>query len=127
MRNTHCESFFPKITSQKCIYAVIRNFVLRLPFQVIVYRIIAENTVDEKIIERAEMKKRLDNVVIQQGRLVDQTKKLGKDEMLNMIRHGASKVFASSGDDIDLDVDIDKILSEGEKKTKEMDEKMDGK
>ena len=54
--------------------------------QVVVYRIIAENTIDEKIIERAEMKKRLDNIVIQQGRLVDQTKKLGKDEMLNMIR-----------------------------------------
>ena len=72
------------------------------------------------------MKKRLDNVVIQQGRLVDQTKKLGKDEMLTMIRHGASKVFASTGDDVDVDVDIDKILSEGERKTKEMDEKMDG-
>ena len=94
--------------------------------QVIVYRIIAENTIDEKIIERAEMKKRLDNVVIQQGRLVDQQKKLGKDEMLNMIRHGASKVFASSSDSVDLDVDIDKILTEGEQKTKEMNEKMDG-
>lgn len=95
--------------------------------QVIVYRIIAENTIDEKIIERAEMKKRLDNIVIQQGRLVDQTKKLGKDEMLTMIRHGASKVFASTNDEVDLDIDIDKILEEGEEKTKEMDQKMDGK
>lgn len=94
--------------------------------QVIVYRIIAENTIDEKIIERAEMKKRLDNIVIQQGRLVDQTKKLGKDEMLTMIRHGASKVFASTNDEVDLDIDIDKILEEGEEKTKEMDQKMDG-
>ena len=55
--------------------------------QVVVYRLIAEKTVDERILERAEMKKRLDSVIIQQGRLVDQTKKLDKDEMLQMIRY----------------------------------------
>lgn len=56
-------------------------------------RLIAENTIDERILERAEIKKRLDSVVIQQGRLVDQQKKLGQEEMLNMIRHGAAKIF----------------------------------
>lgn len=35
--------------------------------QVRVFRLITENTVEERIVERAEMKLRLDNVVIQQG------------------------------------------------------------
>ena len=54
--------------------------------QVIVYRLIAQDTVDERIIQRAEIKKRLDSVVIQQGRLVDQRKTLEKDEMIAMIK-----------------------------------------
>ena len=54
--------------------------------QVIVYRLVAQDTIDERIIQRAEIKKRLDSVVIQQGRLVDQTKTLEKDEMIAMIK-----------------------------------------
>ena len=33
------------------------------------FRFVTENTVEERIIERAEMKLRLDNVVIQQGKV----------------------------------------------------------
>jgi len=85
--------------------------------QVIVYRLIAQETIDERILQRAEMKKRLDSVIIQQGRLVDQSKKLEKDEILNMIRHGASKIFAGDMEDDNLEIDIDKILAEAEEKT----------
>ncbi|XP_005102157.1 SWI/SNF-related matrix-associated actin-dependent regulator of chromatin subfamily A member 5 [Aplysia californica] len=93
--------------------------------QVRVFRFITENTVEERIVERAEMKLRLDNVVIQQGRLVDQNiNKLGKDEVLNMIRHGASHVFASKDSEI-TEEDIDAIMARGEKKTNELKEKMD--
>ena len=49
--------------------------------------------------------------------------KVGKDEMLNMIRHGADEVFANKDAEI-TDEDIDHILQRGEKKTKEMEEKM---
>ena len=35
--------------------------------QVKVFRLITENTVEDRIVERAEMKLKLDNVVIQQG------------------------------------------------------------
>ncbi|XP_053552387.1 SWI/SNF-related matrix-associated actin-dependent regulator of chromatin subfamily A member 5-like, partial [Bombina bombina] len=70
------------------------------------------------------MKLRLDSIVIQQGRLVDQNlNKLGKDEMLQMIRHGATHVFASKDSEI-TDEDIDAILERGEKKTAEMKEKL---
>ncbi|TSK22479.1 SWI/SNF-related matrix-associated actin-dependent regulator of chromatin subfamily A member 5 [Bagarius yarrelli] len=92
--------------------------------QVRVFRFITENTVEERIVERAEMKLRLDSIVIQQGRLVDPSMhKLGKDEMLSIIRHGATHVFASKESEI-TDEDIDVILERGEKKTMEMKEKM---
>jgi len=92
--------------------------------QVKVFRFITENTVEERIVERAEMKLQLDSIVIQQGRLVDPNQnKLGKDEMLSIIRHGATHVFASKESEI-TDDDIDEILERGEKKTEEMKEKM---
>ncbi|XP_067142954.1 SWI/SNF-related matrix-associated actin-dependent regulator of chromatin subfamily A member 5 [Centruroides vittatus] len=82
-----------------------------------VFRLITENTVEERIVERAEIKLRLDTVVIQQGRLVDaQAAKLGKEEMLGMIRHGADHIFASKESEI-TDEDIDAILQRGERKT----------
>lgn len=92
--------------------------------QVRVFRFITENTVEERIVERAEMKLRLDNIVIQQGRLIDQNAtKLGKDEMLSMIRHGADHVFASKDSEI-TDEDIDGILEKGEKKTEELNKRL---
>jgi SNF2 family DNA or RNA helicase len=84
-----------------------------------VFRLITDNTVEDRIIYRAEMKLRLDHVVIQQGRLVDSNNKLDKDAMLNMIRHGANYVFSSKETDI-TDKDIDDVLAEGEKRTEEM-------
>ena len=93
--------------------------------QVHVFRFITENTVEERIVERADMKLRLDNVVIQQGRLVEQQNKLGKDEMLSIIRHGANHVFALREGEIS-DEDIEKILERAEKKTEELKKKMEG-
>ncbi|XP_052795307.1 SWI/SNF-related matrix-associated actin-dependent regulator of chromatin subfamily A member 5-like [Mya arenaria] len=93
--------------------------------QVRVFRFITENTIEERIVEKAEMKLRLDNIVIQQGRLMDSAaNKLGKDEVLNMIRHGASHVFASKDSEITED-DIDAIMAKGEKKTEEIKERLD--
>ncbi|XP_066923366.1 SWI/SNF-related matrix-associated actin-dependent regulator of chromatin subfamily A member 5-like [Clytia hemisphaerica] len=91
--------------------------------QVQVFRFITENTIEERIIERAEMKLRLDRVVIQQGRLVEGQTKLQKDEVLNMIRHGADKVFASKDSTVTGE-DIDLILERGAKKTEEIAKKM---
>ena len=90
-----------------------------------VFRLITENTVEERIVERAEVKLRLDNVVIQQGRLQDAGgNKLAKEEMLGMIRHGADHIFASKDSDI-TDEDIDAILKKGEIKTDEIKKKLE--
>uniref|UniRef100_A0A8I5YCJ3 SWI/SNF related, matrix associated, actin dependent regulator of chromatin, subfamily a, member 1 n=2 Tax=Rattus norvegicus TaxID=10116 RepID=A0A8I5YCJ3_RAT len=89
-----------------------------------VFRLITDNTVEERIVERAEIKLRLDSIVIQQGRLIDQqSNKLAKEEMLQMIRHGATHVFACKESEL-TDEDIVTILERGEKKTAEMNERM---
>lgn len=82
--------------------------------QVKVLRFIEENTVEEKIIEKAEIKLRLDKLVIQQGRLADaKNTALNKDDMLSMIRFGANHIFSSKESEI-TDEDVDEILAKGE-------------
>lgn len=93
--------------------------------QVRVFRLITENTVEERIVERAEIKLRLDTIVIQQGRLVDAVgNKLGKEEMLGMIRHGAEHIFASKDTEL-TDEDIDEILARAQNKTEELQKKLE--
>mgnify|MGYP000481468742 CR=1 FL=1 len=53
--------------------------------EVHVYRLVTEGTVEEQIVERAQMRLRLDALVIQQGRLREKDK-LSKEDMLDMIR-----------------------------------------
>ena len=60
-----------------------------------IFRFVTENSVEEKIIERAERKLYTDAVVIQQGRLLQQNRKLSKDELDAMVRFGADTVFKS--------------------------------
>jgi len=92
--------------------------------QVRVFRLVAENTVDEKIVEKAEVKLKLDRMVIQQGKLAEQKTNLNKDEMVSMIRHGASHIFSSKEGELS-DLDIDKLLEIGEQKTAEQKQKME--
>ena len=91
--------------------------------QVVVFRFITENAIEEKVLERAAQKLRLDQLVIQQGRAQQQAKNAAsKDELLNMIQHGAEKVFQTAGA-ITVDDDIDEILKRGEARTAELNAK----
>ena len=90
---------------------------------VVVYRLVTEDTVEEKIVERAQKKLYLDAAVIQQGRLAEQSKALSKDEILGMVRFGAEAVFKSESKDL-TDADIDALLLRGEEKTKADNEKL---
>jgi len=60
---------------------------------VVVYRLISADTIEERVVERAMVKLKLDAVVVQQGRLADKQKAMSKEEMLSMIRFGADAVF----------------------------------
>lgn len=97
--------------------------------QVVVFRFVTEKAVEEKVLERAAQKLRLDQLVIQQGRSQQQASKAAsRDELLDMIQHGAEGVFQQSGPsgpgatksgDVSDD-DIDAILRRGEERTAEL-------
>ncbi|OCK81545.1 chromatin remodelling complex ATPase chain ISW1 [Lepidopterella palustris CBS 459.81] len=99
--------------------------------QVVVYRFVTENAIEEKVLDRATQKLRLDQLVIQQGRAQQAAKgAASKDELLTMIQHGAEKVFQTqggvgvAGGQSDLtDDDIDAILRRGEERTAELNAK----
>ncbi|KAF2801049.1 hypothetical protein K505DRAFT_43387 [Melanomma pulvis-pyrius CBS 109.77] len=96
--------------------------------QVMVFRFVTENAIEEKVLERAAQKLRLDQLVIQQGRAQQPVKNAAsKDELLTMIQHGAEKVFQSHGalglstDAGDLtEDDFEAILRRGEERTAEL-------
>jgi SWI/SNF-related matrix-associated actin-dependent regulator of chromatin subfamily A member 5 len=96
--------------------------------QVVVFRFVTENAIEEKVLERAAQKLRLDQLVIQQGRAQQAAKNAAsKDDLLNMIQHGAEKVFQTKGatgvlgskSELSED-DIDEILKHGEQRTAEL-------
>jgi hypothetical protein len=69
-----------------------------------------------QVIEKAYKKLRLDALVIQQGRLTQNASKVGKDDLLSMVKYGAEQVFSSEPAKI-TDEDIDAIISKGESHT----------
>ena len=87
-----------------------------------VFRLVTENTVEEKIVERAQQKLKLDAMVVQQGRLKDKDK-VSKEEIMAAVRFGADVIFRSEESTITED-DIDVILQRGAARTKELNEKI---
>ena len=51
-----------------------------------------QDSIEEKVVERAESKLQMDAAVIQQGRLAEKQKALSKEEALEAVRYGADKV-----------------------------------
>ena len=76
---------------------------------------------EEVIVERAEAKLYLDALVIQQGRLTGDSS-LTKNDISNIIKFGADDIYKAESDVI-TEGEIDVILSKGEERTKEIQEK----
>ncbi|KAJ2159423.1 chromatin remodeling complex Adenosinetriphosphatase [Coemansia sp. RSA 552] len=115
--------------------------------QVHVYRFITENSVEEKVLERAMQKLRLDQLVIQQGRLAQPSKGASRDQLLDMVQFGADGILSSrdgragasdsrsasgagtpapsegDGEEAASSVDIDDILRRGQSRTEELQSK----
>jgi SWI/SNF-related matrix-associated actin-dependent regulator of chromatin subfamily A member 5 len=88
-----------------------------------VFRLVTEDSIEEKIVERAEKKLFLDAAIIQQGRLANADKTLGKGDLMAIVRFGADQIFSSKGM-MTTDDDIDVILARGEEKTKAASDKL---
>ncbi|KAB8284604.1 SNF2 family N-terminal domain-domain-containing protein [Yarrowia lipolytica] len=94
--------------------------------QVYVFRFVTENAVEEKVLERAAQKLRLDQLVIQQGRTQQKAaanNSESKGDLLSMIRHGTEDIFKSSKGTLKTEDDIEAILLHGEKRTKQLNDK----
>jgi len=91
--------------------------------EVSVFRFCTDGTIEEKVIEKAYKKLRLDAMVIQQGRLTQNTKAMNKEELLNMVRYGAERIFSGESSTF-TDKDIDDIIRQGETETDALNEKM---
>ncbi|UYV62879.1 SMARCA1 [Cordylochernes scorpioides] len=85
-----------------------------------VYRFVTRSTVEDLIIQRAEVKRRLDFLVIQKGRKAAEQMD-EKGELLSMLRHQVMHINDSVDDD-DIEQDIDEIIANSEKIENEMKE-----
>ena len=90
---------------------------------VMVYRLICENTVEEKMIERQQIKLKWDQLVILKGKISQKKNKYDKEELKDLISFGANDIFRSDGATF-KDEDINAILTRGEKKTGELNQKL---
>ncbi|KAL7066931.1 SNF2 family N-terminal domain-containing protein [Cryptosporidium serpentis] len=95
---------------------------------VYIYRLCHENTIEEKILERANLKLQLESAIIQQGKLKgggsSKTNQnngniLSKNELMTMIQYGANEILKTKDVNI-TDDDIDAIISNSEEKTKSL-------
>jgi SWI/SNF-related matrix-associated actin-dependent regulator of chromatin subfamily A member 5 len=60
--------------------------------KVYVYRLITKSTVEEKILERQAIRLKLDQIVIQSGKVASQ-KALTKEEYEKILIHGAAEIL----------------------------------
>lgn len=89
-----------------------------------VYRLITENTIEEKIIERQKIKLKWDNLVILKNKMSQHNHKLNKNEMKDLVQFGAKQIFKTEGGTF-KEEDIDILLERGEKRAKEMNGKIE--
>lgn len=92
---------------------------------VTVYRFVTEKTVEERIVERAAKKLKLDSLIIQQG-LISNASHSAPDnrELREMIQFGAQEVYHTRDSSSVTDEDVDTILAAAQERTNEMNAKM---
>lgn len=94
--------------------------------QVRVFRLITENTIDQRILQRAEIKERLDRLVIKSSRKVGvkQEGETYKEVLLDGIRFGAEKILSENKSDANFD--LQRLLAEAKAKEDAEKAKLDG-
>lgn len=84
--------------------------------QVRVYRLITDQTMEKKMVEKQAMKLKLDSMIIQKGRVAPKNTGYQKDDYRDMVNYGADAIF-EIGSDMD-EMDLDKMIEEGEARAK---------
>jgi len=86
--------------------------------EVKVFRFVTADSIEEKVVERAEQKLQMDAAVIQSGRLAEKQKALSKEDALSAVRFGADKIFRA-GDEELTEQEIDTMLASAKDMTAE--------
>ena len=86
--------------------------------EVKVFRFVTADSIEEKVVERAEQKLQMDAAVIQSGRLAEKQKALSKEDALSAVRFGADKIFRA-GDEELTEQQIDTMLASAKDMTAE--------
>lgn len=73
------------------------------------------------MIERQSLKLKLDNMIIQKGRMAPKQQGMQKDEMMDMVNYGADAIF-QVGDNLNQQ-DIETLIMEGERKARALTQK----
>ncbi len=71
--------------------------------QVIIYRLVTEGSVEEKIVERAARKLKVDHLIMQKGGYrgeKDQKNTVNSGEMLSMLKYGAQEIISTANFEI---------------------------
>eukprot|EP00300_Choanocystis_sp_HF-7_P018736 c20120_g1_i1.p1 GENE.c20120_g1_i1~~c20120_g1_i1.p1 ORF type:complete len:901 (-),score=240.37 c20120_g1_i1:314-2692(-) len=97
--------------------------------QVTVYRFVCEDTVEEGVVKKAQKKLMLDQLVIQQGKLLDKSKPLSKDEMLTMLKRGAQNILLTNATTEPVprpgcNVDFDEVMKRSLERTSRENEEL---
>lgn len=91
---------------------------------VTVFRLVSQDTLEERILERQCLRLKLDSLVIQHCK--ERKLTIGKDDLREMLKYGADKILKATGDNSDVtDADLDAILESGEKKLTDINQALD--
>lgn len=86
--------------------------------QVHVFRFITENSIEEGIYLRAQQKLKLDDILIQKGKKINNS--ISENELLDILSHGID-----ADANVATDMSIEDILKRGEDKTRELEQKIE--
>eukprot|EP00461_Guttulinopsis_vulgaris_P002183 UN02184 len=95
--------------------------------QVLVYRLVTDGTIEERVVERALKKLALDAMIIQKGRQTkNATQGPSQNEIQAMVRFGADKIYRMGDDEDDglSSLDVDALLESSMERTKDEQEKI---
>ena len=94
---------------------------------VYVYRLVTTDSVEERIVQRQAIKLKIDQIFIQEGRKVNNSLALNKEEYEKIILNGANKILAAKTDMVNfgVDIDIETLIEEGLEKNRQVQELAD--
>lgn len=90
-----------------------------------IFRFVTETSVEERIVERAAKRLKLDSLLIQSINLTKE-KKLGfsAEEVQSILRHGAQEVFFTQEESSTKELDAESILQLAEERSQKIEKKL---